>query len=137
PWARSTRADLVRLVDLAQDERLSTDWDGEVFQADHLVAGQPLRLMAHEVSGGAFYELEAWCFALNVAFVRWSGGYAGSWSAERVVYTGDDEPGSYIADEMDRILIDEATIRELGSFETIIDYFAGAGFEVPPLVVVD
>lgn len=51
------------------------------------------------------------------------------------MFTGTGEPKSYAADELDRILIDRATIRFLGSIEAVCGYFDAAEFTIPPLVV--
>lgn len=65
-------------------------------------------------------------------FARWSGAYGGEWGAERVVFTGEDEPISYVADEEDRVMIDRDTVERLGSIEAMRAQFAAADFVVPP-----
>lgn len=125
-----------RLLDLAaiiNGEGLSTDWDGEDFTLSQLVPGHSLTLMAHEVSWGRFEELEAYCQAEHLPFVRWSGAYAGQWGAERVVFTGAGEPVSFTADEEDCILVDGETIERLGTMDAIRAHFAAADFTVPAL----
>lgn len=134
---RLTREKFLVLAQLIADESLSTHWDGPWFTPQDHVPGQSLRLKAREVTGGMFDELEAWCIAMGLPFVRWCEAYPGSWSAERVVFAGDGEPRSYIADEEDQVLIDAATVEDLGSIEAIGDYFASAAFTVPPLIVED
>ena len=92
--------------------------------------------MAHEVAWGRFEELEAFCQANALPFARWSGSYGGEWGAERVVFTGCGAPVSYIADDEDRILLDQATIERVSRPWTAIrDHFAAADFLIPPLQV--
>ena len=55
--------------------------------------------------------------------------------AERVVFTGTDEPAPFVADEDDHVLIGRDTIDRLGSIEAIRAYFDAADFVVPPLIV--
>lgn len=123
------------LAGLIADEGLSTEWDGEPFEPDHLTPGEPLRLYAHEVPWGRFEVLETWCVVNSVPFVRWAGGYPGEWAAERVVFTGWGEPLSFTADEDDRIYIDRITVEQLGSIDAILVHFDAADVAVPPLIV--
>lgn len=132
-----TAAQLDELIQLINDEGLSTEWDGEPFQPSQLTPGEPLQLYAHEVAWGMFEELEAWCRKHHVPYVRWSGGYCSEWGAERVVFDGGDEPGSYDADENDRIFVDRSTVKRLGSVEAILAHFDAADFVPPPLTVED
>ena len=127
-------AQLDELTQRITDEGLSTEWDGEPFEASQLTPGEPLQLYAHEVAWGMFDELEAWCREQYVPYVRWSGGYGGEWAAERVVFDGSGDPRSYDADESDRIFVDCATVERLGSIETILAHFDSAEFALPPLV---
>jgi hypothetical protein len=128
-------ADFEILARLIADESLSTDWDGPWFTSQEYEPGKPLRLKGREVVGGQFDELEAWCVVHGVAFVRWSGGYTGSWSAERVVFTGQGEPTRYAIDEDNVVLVDRATIETLGDLDAVLAYLDAAEFDVPPLVV--
>jgi len=123
------------LVERIADMALSTEWDGEPFEAHHRTEGAALALFAHEVPGGEFRALEQYCEEHGIAFARWSGSYPGAFAAERVVFTGNGEPRSYTADEEDRILIARDTVEALGSFDAVLAYFDEADFEVPPLVV--
>ena len=118
-----TAAAFAQLAALAEREGLSTEWDGEPFQPDHLTPDQPLSLCAHEVAWGRFEALESWCVANAVPFARWSGAYAGQWGAERVVFSGDGEPASFAADEDDCVLIGRDTAERLGSIEAIRAHF--------------
>lgn len=128
--------DFLVLAGLIRAESLSADWDGPWFTPDDHVEGQPLSLKAREVTGGQFDELEAWCEAHGLPFVRWCAAYPGSWAAERVVFTGEGEPVSYISDDDDRVLIDAARFESLGSMEAVRAHFAAGNFIVPPLVII-
>lgn len=125
------------LADVIAGERLSVEWDGEPFEPHHREPDAPLRLFAHEVAGGQFDELETWCIANNLPFARWSGGYAGQWGPERVVFTGADAPRSFAVTEDDVVMIDLGTIERLGSIEAVRAHFAAADSAIPPLVVED
>lgn len=122
-------------IALIEQQRLSTEWDGEPFTASDLAGNAALELMAHEVAWGRFEELEAFCVKNALSFSRWSGAYPGQWGAERVVFTGSGEPRSYAADEDDYILIGRCTAERLGNFAAIVAHFDAADFAVPPLVI--
>lgn len=130
-----TAAEFAELAQILADEALSTEWDGEPFEPDHRVCGEPLRLHAHEVAWGRFETLEPWCFEHGIAFARWAGGYSGQWGAERVVFTGSGDPVTYLADEDDHILIDRSQLEKLGSIEAILAHFDAADAPIPALRV--
>lgn len=123
------------LLAVIASEGLATDWDGSPFTERDLPTDEPLALMAHEVAWGRFEELEAFCQAHALPFARWSGAYSGEWSAERVVFTGVGDAASYIADDEDQILVCQATVDRLGSYDALRDHFAKADFAIPPLLV--
>lgn len=127
--------DYAELSEIIANESLSIEWDGEAFEPEHRTIGEPLSLYAHEVPWGRFQTLEAWCVEKKLPFVRWSGAYAGQWGAERVVFTGEDEPISYAADEDDDVVIARGTVEKLGSLEAILAYFDAADAKLPPLVI--
>ena len=127
----TTYADLAALI---VNEALSTEWDGAVFALDRRIDGEPLTLYAHDVPWGRFEQLEAFCVANRLPFTRWSGGYAGLWDAERIVFTGDGEPQAFGASEDDDVRIGRHTAQALGSFTAIIANFDAADFMVPPLI---
>lgn len=122
-------------VATVNDEGLSTDREGGAFTADEFPDGAALRLHAHEVAWGRVERLEGFCLERAMPFVRWSGGYAGSFSPEIVVFTGEGEPREFAADEDEMPVMCRATAERLGSYEAIIAYFHAAEFAVPPLVV--
>lgn len=130
-----TAARLDELTQLINDEGLSTEWDGEPFDPSQLTPSEPLQLHAHEVAGGMFQELEAWCREHRIPYVRCSGGYGCEWGAERVVFDGDGDPRSYDADENDRIFVDRSTVERVGSVEAILAHFDAAEFALPPLTL--
>ena len=130
-----TASDFADLSRLIADEDLAFEEADEPFAPDHRVVGEPLRLYAHDVAWGRITELEAWCVAKRLPVARWSGSCVAQWSAERVVFTGADDPCSYMTDEDDRVVIDRATVMRLGSVDAIIAHFEAADVEVPPLVV--
>jgi hypothetical protein len=99
-----------------------------------IIASEGLAI-AHEVAGGSFDDLEAWCLAQQLPFVRWCGGYSGQWGPERVVAVGDGTAISYTATEDDEVVTGRAQIEALGSFEAVLAHFDAAEFSVPPLVV--
>ena len=127
-----TPAVYAELADTIAAEGLSTEWDGEPFEADQRTKGEPLRLFAHEVAWGRFEELEAWCVERRIPFARSSGAYGGQWGAERVVFSGVGEPVSYAADEDDCIMIGRDTVERLGSIEAIRAHFDAADVEGRP-----
>jgi len=123
------------LADVIASEGLAMEWDGEPFEPHHHIAGEPLRLFAHEVAGGSFDDLESWCLSHQLPFVRWCGGYSGQWGPERVVATGDGSSRSFAVTEDDEVVISRSTVEALGSMEAVAAHFDAAEFAVPPLVV--
>jgi elongation factor P hydroxylase len=125
------------LSEIIAQEDLSTEWDGEAFAPDHIEAGKPLDLFAHQVAGGAFQTLEPFCVANGIPFARRCDAFVGQWGPERVVFTGAGVPTSFDAGEDERILVDRATCLRLGSIDAVISHFDAADFAIPPLVVGD
>lgn len=128
-------ATYAELLDLIAAEHLSVDWDGAPFEPHEHEVDEPLRLCADKVSGGQFEDIEDFCVERGIAFRRWCGAYSGSWDAERVVFTGSGGLQAYGATEDNDVVIGRQTACELGSFEAILDHFATADFQVPPLVI--
>jgi hypothetical protein len=122
------------LVEIAAGYALALQWGDEPFDGHRIALAASLELFAYEVPGGQFDELEAFCTAHGLAFVRWCDGYPGAWNAERVVFTGRGEPVSYAAIE-DFVVIGRQTVESLGSYDAIIANFDAADFVVPPFVV--
>jgi len=131
------RADLPALSSIVAEERLSTDWDGSDFIESVIPADGPLELMANEVAWGRFELLEQFCVTHCLPFVRWSGGYVGSWEAERVVFDGAGDQRSFTVTESDQVVITRGEARHLGTIEAIHAYFASADPCLPPLTIAD
>lgn len=127
--------DFAALAGIIANEALSLEWDGEPFEADQHVEGQPLRLFAHEVAWGRFDPLEARCRELGLAFVRWSGGYDRQWGPCRVAFTGKGDTNVYPVDEDDVAVITRERLEAFGTIEAAMAWFDAADFAVPPLVV--
>lgn len=121
---------------LILDQGLSLEWDGEPFHPGQCTTGSPLVLMAHEVPLGQFDALEAFCIEQGLSFTRWCEGCA-SWGAQRCIFTGQGEMSIFPVDEEDDVLIDRATVMQLGTMEAILAYLDAADFAVPPLVIVE
>ncbi len=131
---RSLLDELTRLIG---DEDLRLDWDGEPFAPDAIPNDGPVELMAHEVAWGHFEHLERFCEDHTLAYVRWSGGCAGSFGPERVVFTGAGSRVSYAVTDDDDVVFDLETIHRLGSIAAIEAYTAQADFAPPALAIVE
>ena len=123
---------LDELVSLAQAERLSTEWGGEPFDRDQLPEDGPLHLYAHEVRNGELSDIEDFCCSNDLPFVRWSGGAAGAFGPEIVVWTGNGPRQGFTADEDENIVLNASKVRELGSYEAISAHLANGEYEPPP-----
>jgi hypothetical protein len=117
------------------DQGLSLEWDGEPFVPSQCTSGSPLALMAEEVAWGRFDALETFCIEQGLAFCRWCAG-CHAWGAQRAVFIGQGKVRLFPVDEGDDVLIDRATVMELGNVEAIIAYLDAADFAVPPLLIV-
>ena len=127
--------DFITLCRLIVEEDLAIEWDGEPFAPGHRTDGEPLRLFAHEVTGGQFETLESWCIAHALPFVRWCGGYTGAWLPERLVFNGTGDPQSFAANENDNVVADRETVNALGGGRALHAWFDAADFVVPPLII--
>jgi hypothetical protein len=123
------------LAEIIAREALMIDWDGTRFDPAVRSIGEQLTLYAHDVAWGRFEQLETWCVAAKLPFVRWSGACFGQLGAQRTVFTGHGDPISYATDEEDYVVVNKATIEKLGSILAINAYFVCAEFKVPPLIV--
>ncbi len=128
--AAALRDDLVACI---QSEGLALDYDGEDFSAEDFPADGSLCLYAHEVAYGRADELEGFCVAQGLPFVRWSGGSAAQFGPERAVFTGTGEVRLFAADEDDMVVIDLHRAERLGSYDAILAYFTAGDPAVPPL----
>lgn len=127
----------LELARVIADEGLATEWDGEAFNSEHRTPGEPLRLYAHEVAGGRFERLEAWCVEHALPFARWSGASPGQWGAERVVFAGSGAPTTHAIDENDYVVIGREALQRLGSIDAVIQHFDAADIAIASLAVGD
>ena len=132
-----TKTQFAELTTMIEYHDLRTEWDGEVFTPDQIVQGAPLALHAHETPWGMFDDLEQYCCDHGIAYIRWSGGCAGSFGPERIVYDGKNGPFNYDVDEDDHVVLHGHTIEQLGSMRAIRAYLKAAEIAFPPLIVSD
>lgn len=114
---------------------LRTEWDGPPFDPAQLPDNDTLRLFAEQVPWGIFDDLEQFCCDEGLAYQRWSGGYPGSFGAERIVYNGKKGPLNYSVDDSDNVMLHAQTINQLGSMRAIRRYLARAEITIPPFAV--
>lgn len=124
------------LVQAIGSDNAAVDWDGTPFNPACLPVNDPLTMMDHEVANGCFETIELCCRRLGLQYVRWSGGYAGSFPSVRVIYRGHGEPRRYLTTEDDQQLFSIERIRELGSIVAIENDYQLAR-QNPPLVLID
>lgn len=122
------------LCDLIQNYALCIDWGGPRFDGT-LPINAPLDLYHDCAPGGQFDALEQYCVDSCLAYRRWSGGCIGAFLPEIIVHRGDGKPLNYASDEDEHIVLHEQTIRQLGSYDTILAYLADGEFEPPPFEV--
>lgn len=130
-----TAVQYAHLAQLIAQEGLATDWDAEPFDPDQREVGTPLVLCAHEVAGGSFDAIEAWCVANGVPFSRQCDGYSGQWDPERVIFRGEGAVSSYTLSEDGRVMIDWQTCRQLATLDAVFAHFEAAEASVPPLEI--
>lgn len=122
-------------VSVLQVERLSTEWGGELFDHNQFPKDEPLRLFAQEVLNGEVVDVEDFCCANDLPYIRWSGASA-SFDAEVVVWTGQGERHSFTADDNQNVVLSADEARELGSYEAILEHFRNGAYEPPAFLVV-
>lgn len=132
-----SRAQYSLLVQAIGNDNAAVDWDGTPSDPTYLPVNDPLTLMDHEVANGCFGRIEESCRRLGLHYVRWSGGYAGSFPSVRVICRGQGEPRRYLTTEDDQQLFSTECIRELGSIPAIETDYQLARQNPPPLVLVD
>ncbi|EQB14895.1 hypothetical protein [Sphingobium lactosutens] len=113
------------------------DWDGTPFNPIDIPIDTPLALMDHDVANGRFEEIEHVCRRHGLHYVRWSGGYPGSFPSVRMLYLGHGEPKQVLTTEEDEQVFPIERIRELGSIGAIEAEYQLARMNPPPLVLVD
>lgn len=114
---------------------LRTDWDGPAFDSQAERSDGPLDLYAYDVANGTFDDLEEYCIDHGLAFWRWSGGSAGAFDPEIVVFTGSGEPEDFTAAEDEYVVFDAQAIHELGSYLAIMAAIGRSIFDPPPFVL--
>jgi hypothetical protein len=125
------------LVQAIASDSPAIDWDGTPFNPADLPTGAPLALMDHDVADGRFEEIEHVCRRYGLHYVRWSGGYPGSFPSVRMLYLGHGEPKQVLTTEEDEQVFPIERIRELGSIEAIEAEYQLARMNPPPLVLID
>jgi hypothetical protein len=132
--ARSRYPEFVQAI---EKDNPAIDWDGTPFNPTDLPIDTPLALMDHDVADGRFEEIEAACRRHGLHYVRWSGGYPGSFPSVRMLYLGHGEPQPVLTTEEDEQVFPIERIRELGSIEAIEAEYRLARMNPPPLVLID
>ncbi|SER24469.1 hypothetical protein [Sphingobium sp. YR768] len=132
--SRSAYAGLIQAI---EKDNPAIDWDGTPFNSSDIPIDTPLALMDHDVANGRFEEIEAVCRRHGLHYVRWSGGYPGSFPSVRVLYLGHGEPKQVLTTEEDEQVFPIERIRELGSIEAIEAGYRLARTNPPPLVLVE
>lgn len=130
-----SRAVFAEFVLAITSDGLSLEWGGAPFEAEQRVAGEPLELFDDSCAWGKIDNLEAFCVAHGLPFVRWAGSCPGEWSCERLVFRGAGTVDSYMVDESDRVLLDRRLLEDFGSLELAYAYFDAAELVVPALIV--
>jgi hypothetical protein len=92
------------ITDMILWNDLRTEWDGPEFTPDQITKGEPLALHVHETPWGMFDDLEQYCCDQQIAYKRWSGGSAGNYGPERIVYDGKHGPLNYDVDDDDHVV---------------------------------
>lgn len=124
-------------IQAIEKDNPAIDWDGTPFNPADLPIDTPLALMDHDVANGRFEEIEAVCRRHRLHYVRWSGGYPGSFPSVRVLYLGHGEPKQVLTTEEDEQVFPIERIRELGSIGAIEADYRLACMNPPPLVLID
>lgn len=127
---------LDELVEKANAENLSIEWDGEPFTADDLPDGEPLVLRGHEIANGKVDELEDFCCKYDLPFWRWSGGAPGAFPAEIVLWKGVGERHAFTADEHGNPVLTSDEANDIATLEELREHFATGAYLPPPFVIV-
>lgn len=116
---------------------LRTEWGGPHFDPQAIDASGALDLYAYDVSNGTFDDLEEFCVDHGLAFWRWSGGSAGAFDPEIVIFTGSGEPEDFTAAEDEYVVFDAQAIHALGSYKAIMAAIGRSRFDPPAFRVDD
>ena len=131
------RSLLARLGAAVLSDGASVDWDGTPFDSAAVSEGAHIELVANEVAWGRFETIESFCRDIAIPFVRWSGGSAGSFGPERVIFDGKNDDQTFCVTDDDEVVISRERIAALGSMEAIERYFAAADYQPPYITIVD
>jgi hypothetical protein len=126
-----------RLAAVIEVDGARLDWEGTAFAAEELTDGEPLALMANEVAWGRFEEIEIFCQIHDLPFVRWSGGCAGSFGPERVVFRGEGDPQYHAVTDDDEVVVTLDAVRRPGSINAIEAHFVAADWQPPAICIVE
>lgn len=127
---------LDELVEKANAQNLSTEWDGEPFTTTDLPDGEPLVLQGHEIANGKIDEIEDFCCTNDLPFWRWSGGAPGSLPAEIVLWKGEGERRAFTADENGQPVLTSDEAKEITSLDDLREHFATGAYLPPPFMIV-
>lgn len=127
---------LDELIGKANNHGLSLEWAGEPLAADDLQPGEPLTLHAHEVSNGQVDEVEDFCCAHDLPFVRWSGGAPGAFPAEIVVWQGVGDRRVFTADEHEKVVLTTDEAAEIVTLDDLREHFTTGGYLPPAFEVI-
>lgn len=116
---------------------LRTEWGGPCFDRRQARENGPLDLYAYDVSNGTFDDLEEFCIDHGLAFWRWSGGSAGAFDPEIVVFSGSGEPEDFTAAENEYVVFDAQAVHQLGSYGAIMAAIGRSCFDPPAFVIAD
>ena len=133
-FARSRYPEFVQAIG---NDNPASDWEGTPFNPTDLPIDTPLALMDHDVADGRFEEIEHICRRHGLHYVRWPGGYSGSFPSVRMLYLGHGEPKQVLTTEEDEQVFPIERIRELRSIKAIEAEYRPARMNPPPLVLVD
>ncbi|RIA46223.1 hypothetical protein DFR49_0756 [Hephaestia caeni] len=116
-------------------DRARLDYDGEWFSEATLPENEPLDLFAREAIGGRFANLETFCIAHKLPFIRWCEARTSDWDAERVAYSGEGEPLHFLATDGNEVAITASDIERFGTIDALREFLASATPDLPPFQI--
>lgn len=117
-------------------DRARLDYGGDWFSEEQLPDNEPLKLFSREAIGGSFENLEAFCVAHRLPFIRWCEARTGDWDAERVAYSGEGEPLHFLATDGEEVAMTAAEIERFKTIDALREFLKSATPELPPFQVV-
>lgn len=124
------------LIEAIDCDNGKADWDGNPVEASCVVDGKILEVCAHQLIGGQFDHVEAFCDRHGIAYVRTSDPCIGAFGAERVVYTGDGPLRAYEVNEAERVVLTRCELNQLGSIEAANAWFEASEYTPPPITII-